>query len=89
METISAAGCPSSPSGAQSHLANSDLPEEKRMNLEYYENSSSLMQSGKSGCPDPWYWLDKVVHVNADIDVVVRAKLAEADRTRLAREQAA
>ena len=56
------------------------------MNLEYYENLSSLMQSGKSGSPDPWYWHHKVAHVNADIDVVARAKLAEADRTWLAQE---
>lgn len=56
------------------------------MNLEYYDNLEGLMQSGECGSPDPWYWHHKVAHVNADIDVVARAKLAEADKTWLATE---
>lgn len=53
LETMSAAGWPSSPPEARSHLANSDLPEEERMNLEYYDNLESLMQSGECGSLDP------------------------------------
>lgn len=65
LETISAAGWPSSLSEAKSHLVNSELPEEERMNLEYYDSLESLLQSGESGNPGSSYWHHKVAHVNA------------------------